>query len=186
LPTGQALHDARTLLLDAGRRVLSSDGAGALTSRAVTETSGVAKGVLHRHFADFDDYLGALVGEERRRIENIEPLVADSASAAVTDVLEQVFTPTMLGLASILITRERLRRRLQRDGSPEVPLFADTTSVVADVLAAEREVGWIPEDADIPALALTLVGSAHLLYVSAGDARPTRDALDRIVQSILP
>jgi AcrR family transcriptional regulator len=186
VPTGKALDDARTLLLDAGRRVLLSDGASALTSRAVTDTSGVAKGVLHRHFADFDDYLSALVAEESRRIESIEPLVADSASAAVTDVLEQAFTPTTLGLASILISRGGLRRRLQRDRSPEIPLFADTTSVVADVLASEREVGWIPEDADIPALALSLVGSAHLLYVSAGDLRPTRDALDRIVQSILP
>ena len=185
MPTGRALHDARTVLLEAGRRVLAGDGAGALNSRAVTAASGVAKGVLHRHFADFDDYLGVLVAEEARRIGSIEPLVTDSASAALTDVLEQVFTPTMLGLASLLISREGLRRRLRRDGSPEVPLFADATSAVADVLGAEREVGWIREDADIPALALILVGGAHLMYVTAGRARPTREALDRLVQSIL-
>ncbi|MBW9119053.1 TetR/AcrR family transcriptional regulator [Microbacterium trichothecenolyticum] len=186
MPTGQPLPDARNVLLQAGRRVLVAQGPGALNSRAVTASSGVAKGVLHRHFTDFDDYLGALVAEEARRIESIEPLVADSASAAVTDVLEQIFTPTMLGLASIVLSREGLRRRLRRDESPEVPLFAEATSVVADVLAAEREVGWIAEDADIPALALILVGSAHLLYVSAGEAQPAHDAIDRIVQWTLP
>jgi AcrR family transcriptional regulator len=36
-------------------------GTTALTSRAVTTEAGFAKGVLHRHFADFDAFLAELV-----------------------------------------------------------------------------------------------------------------------------
>ena len=46
-------------LFDAAERVLL--GTRALTSRAVTEEAAVAKGVLHRHFADFDAFLFELV-----------------------------------------------------------------------------------------------------------------------------
>src|SRR5690349_11384480 len=98
MPTGHALQDARGVLLDAGRDVLATHGAAALTSRSVTEKSGVAKGVLHRHFEDFDAYVAALVADEAVRIQAIEPRVADSAAAATTDVIEQTFTSTMLGL----------------------------------------------------------------------------------------
>ena len=69
MPTGHALHDARGVLLDAGVRILAAHGAAALTSRSVTEASGVAKGVLHRHFEDFDDFVAALVAQEAIRIQ---------------------------------------------------------------------------------------------------------------------
>src|SRR5689334_3785252 len=61
VPTGIALRDVREQLFDAAERVLLRDGAAALTSRAVTTEAGVAKGVLHRHFADFDAFLAELV-----------------------------------------------------------------------------------------------------------------------------
>jgi AcrR family transcriptional regulator len=54
VPTGVALRDVREQLFGAAERVLLRDGPSALTSRAVTDEAGVAKGVLHRHFADFD------------------------------------------------------------------------------------------------------------------------------------
>src|SRR6202046_1652372 len=61
VPTGVALRDARDQLFDAAERVLLRDGPSALTSRSVTTEAGVAKGVLHRHFADFDSFLAGLV-----------------------------------------------------------------------------------------------------------------------------
>ena len=61
MPTGIALRDARQQLFDAAERVLLRDGPSALTSRAVTTEAGVAKGVLHRHFDDFDAFLAELV-----------------------------------------------------------------------------------------------------------------------------
>ncbi len=184
MPTGRALDDARGLLLDAGRRVLAAHGASALTSRAVTEASGVAKGVLHRHFDDFDAYIAALVADEAVRIQTIEPRAADSAVMATTDVIEQTFTPTMLALVSLVIGRDGVRKRVG-DGSPGIPLLGGATTAVADVLAAGREVGWIRKDADVPVLALALAGSAYLLSAGASGALPDHDAVQEVVGSIL-
>src|ERR1700741_5358144 len=61
MPTGVAIRDPRRQLLDAAERVLLRDGPAALTSRAVTDEAGVAKGVLHRHFTDFEAFLAELV-----------------------------------------------------------------------------------------------------------------------------
>jgi len=56
MPTGVAIRDVRAQLFDAAERVLRRDGPSGLTSRAVTAEAGVAKGVLHRHFDDFDAF----------------------------------------------------------------------------------------------------------------------------------
>ena len=53
MPTGVAIRDVRQQLFAAAERVLLRDGPSGLTSRAVTAEAGCAKGVLHRHFADF-------------------------------------------------------------------------------------------------------------------------------------
>lgn len=184
MPTGHALGDARGLMLEAGRGILASQGASALTSRSVTEACRIAKGVLHRHFEGFDDYVAALVAEEAVRIQAIEPRVSGSAAAATTDVIEQTFTPTMLGLVSLVIGRDGVRRRLG-DGSPGIPLLGDATTAVADILAAGREVGWIRQDADVPVLALALTGSAYLLSAGASGALPDHDTVQDVVESVL-
>ncbi|MEY9997042.1 hypothetical protein ABIE67_009074 [Streptomyces sp. V4I8] len=46
MPTGVHLRDARQQLFDAAERVLLRDGPNGLTSRAVTDEAGCAKGVL--------------------------------------------------------------------------------------------------------------------------------------------
>src|SRR5271165_6964729 len=68
VPTGVAIRDPRGQLFDAAERVLLRDGPGGLTSRAVTAEAGVAKGVLHRHFADFDAFLIELALDRLTRI----------------------------------------------------------------------------------------------------------------------
>src|ERR1700759_4530913 len=60
VPTGVAIRDPRRQLFDAAERVLLHGGPAALTSRAVTDEAGVAKGVLHRHFTDFEAFLTEL------------------------------------------------------------------------------------------------------------------------------
>ncbi|MBW9093866.1 TetR/AcrR family transcriptional regulator [Microbacterium jejuense] len=185
MPTGRALEDARSMLLETGRRILAAEGTGGLTSRSVTDRAGVAKGVLHRHFADFDAYLAALVTDDAARIRSIEPRSAGSTVDAVTDVVEQVFTPTTRALVALVISRDEVRRRVRSPGSYGIPLLMDATAVVMDVLAAGREVGWIRRDADVAALALALIGSAHLLYAGELGAFPDHSATHEVVESIL-
>src|SRR6202000_909594 len=81
VPTGVAIRDPRGQLFDAAERVLLRDGPAALTSRAVTAAAGVAKGGLHRHFADFDAFLAELALD---RIAVIGRQAADLRAAAGT------------------------------------------------------------------------------------------------------
>src|SRR4051812_32031477 len=69
VPTGVAMRDVREQLFDAAERVLLQDGPSALTSRAVTAEAGCAKGVLHRHFTDFDDFLAEFVLDRAHRMD---------------------------------------------------------------------------------------------------------------------
>jgi len=69
VPTGVHLRDARRQLFDAAERVLLRAGPSGLTSRAVTDEAGCAKGVLHRHFTDFDAFLAELVLDRAEQLE---------------------------------------------------------------------------------------------------------------------
>jgi AcrR family transcriptional regulator len=172
VPTGVALQDVRRQLFDAAERVLLRAGANALTSRAVTEEAGVAKGVLHRHFADFDDFLVELV---QRRVVGFEAWGATMrANAGTGDVAENVadaFTgildPVGLGLIRLIIARDELRVRLRGERDHGIPYLAEATEMIAAYLTAEREWCRLPEETDARMLALTLVGTAHLI-VSEG------------------
>ena len=79
MPTGVALRDAREQMFAAAERILLRDGPHALTSRAVTTEAGVAKGVLHRHFADFDAFLAELIEDRIARIGDQAAVLRESA-----------------------------------------------------------------------------------------------------------
>ena len=82
MPTGVHIRDVREQLFDAAERVLLRDGPSALTSRAVTTEAGVAKGVLHRHFADFDAFLAELVLNRIARLDSQAAALRNSAGPA--------------------------------------------------------------------------------------------------------
>src|SRR3954452_20717393 len=69
VPTGVAMRDVREQLFEAAERVLLRAGPSALTSRSVTAEAGCAKGVLHRHFADFDAFLAELILDRIGRMD---------------------------------------------------------------------------------------------------------------------
>ncbi|HEY1176849.1 MAG TPA: TetR/AcrR family transcriptional regulator [Phytomonospora sp.] len=187
MPTGVALHDARARLLAAAERVLTRDGAGALTSRAVTEEAGVAKGVLHRHFADFDDFLAEVV---RVAIAGVEAEIGalDGATgtlvANLTGALTRVFTPVNLGLVSLTITRDQLRTRLRATTPHGIPLLSEASARLAAYLDAERDRGRVNAGADTRTLALTLIGTGHLLFAGELGALPDASAVREVVEAI--
>ncbi|MFG2801364.1 TetR/AcrR family transcriptional regulator [Streptomyces pseudovenezuelae] len=191
MPTGIAISDVRRQLFDAAERILLRAGANALTSRAVTTEAGVAKGVLHRHFEDFDAFLADLVLDRVGRIEIRSRALRESAgtgdvvgnlAAALTDL----FGTIALRIVGLVIARDALRARLREAGGPGVPVLREATAMVAGYLAAERDLGRIPAGADVDLLAPTLIGAAHLLFADADGPAPGAGELRRVVATVVP
>lgn len=190
MPTGVALDDPREQLFAAAERVLLRDGPNALTSRAVTAEAGVAKGVLHRHFADFDDFLADLVLDRVRRIDGPAAVLRNAAGAGsvpgnLTVALIELFEPLAVAVVSLVTFRDELRARLRRAGLAGVPLLSQGTAMIAGYLAAERDHRRIAPDADIDTLALTLIGSGHLLFADRNADPPDADAVRKVVATVI-
>jgi AcrR family transcriptional regulator len=190
MPTGVALRDPRQQLFDAAERVLLRDGASGLTSRAVTDEAGVAKGVLHRHFVDFDEFLTALVLSRIQRVDHLATRFRDIAGSGTVDdnlaaALTDLFEPVMVSIVVLIIARDELRARLRSAGTSPFPLIGEGTAMVAGYLAAERGLGRIARDCDVDSLAPTLVGAAHLLCAEHKDRAPDREAIRRLVATVL-
>ena len=185
MPTGVAIRDPRGQLFEAAERVLLRDGPAALTSRAVTAEAGVAKGVLHRHFADFDAFLAELALD---RIATIGRQGADLRAAAGTGsvagnlaaALPELFSPAVLALVRLVIARDELRARLRAATGSRIPVVSESAAMVRGYLAAEQDLGRIAAGADIGTLAPMLTASAHMLFTDT-DGTPDADAVARVV-----
>jgi AcrR family transcriptional regulator len=189
VPTGVAIRDPRGQLFGAAERVLLRDGPSGLTSRAVTAEAGVAKGVLHRHFADFDAFLAELALDRAAGIgAHAAGLRAQAGRGTVEGnlaaALPDLFSPAVLALIRLVIARDDLRARLRAATGSRIPLISESAATVAGYLAAERDLGRVAADADIATLAPSLIGAAHLLFTDADDT-PEPAAVARVVATVL-
>jgi AcrR family transcriptional regulator len=190
VPTGVAIRDAREQLFAAAERVLLRDGPGGLTSRSVTAEAGVAKGVLHRHFADFDAFLAELVLSRAERLRaQRDALVAAAGTGTVTGnvaaALTSVFESVAGAIVALVIFRDELRARLRPTWPAGVPLAGEAAAMLAAYLTAERDLGRVAAGADIPVLAPTLIGAAHLRYADRDGGPPPADEVRAMVAAVL-
>jgi AcrR family transcriptional regulator len=190
VPTGVAIRDVREQLFGAAERVLVRDGANALTSRAVTTEAGCAKGVLHRHFADFDAFLAELVLDRIARLDGQAAALRDAAGTGtvagnLTGVLTDLFGSVAVAIVGLIISRDELRARLRQVRPAGVPLLAEATAMIASYLTAERDLGRIAADADVDTLAPTLIGAGHLLFADREAAPPETEAVRKVVTTVI-
>ena len=190
MPTGVAIRDVRAQLFDAAERVLLRAGPNALTSRAVTTEAGVAKGVLHRHFADFDAFLAELVEDRIARLSRQAAALRESAGTGtvignLTGALTDLLGPVAVAIIALITFRDDLRARLRRAGHPGVPLLTEAAAMLASYLAAERDLGRIAADADVGTLAPTLLGAAHLLFAGRDSPPPPPEAVRKVVTTVI-
>jgi AcrR family transcriptional regulator len=190
VPTGVAIRDVREQLFDAAERVLLRDGPNALTSRAVTTEAGCAKGVLHRHFADFDAFLAELVLDRIGRIDNQSAALRGSAGTGtvagnLTGALTALFGSVAVAIVGLITFRDDLRARLRQARPAGVPVLTEATAMIASYLTAERDLGRIAADADVDTLALTLIGTGHLLFAGREGTPPEAEAVSKVVTTVI-
>jgi AcrR family transcriptional regulator len=185
------MRDAREQLFHAAERVLRRDGPNALTSRAVTTEAGCAKGVLHRHFDDFDAFLAELVLDRIGRIGDQAVALRESAGTGtvadnLTGALTALFGSVARTILGLITSRDNLRARL-RQARPAggVPVLAEATAMIAAYLTAERELGRIAAAADVDTLAPTLIGTGHLLFADRESTPPDTEAVRKIVTAVI-
>ncbi|MFJ9540655.1 TetR/AcrR family transcriptional regulator [Streptomyces sp. NPDC101225] len=189
MPTGTALHDPRRQLFEAAERILLRAGPNALTSRAVTAEAGVAKGVLHRYFPDFDAFLAELVRDRIRALDALGTALNGSAGTGtvtgnLTGALVDLFDPVATSVVGLVIARDELRARLRATGSTGIPLMTEAAAVLAAYLRSERDLGRIAPDADADVLAPTLLGAAHLLFADREAGAPDTETVRRTVAAV--
>jgi AcrR family transcriptional regulator len=190
VPTGVHIRDVRDQLFDAAERVLLRDGPNALTSRAVTVEAGCAKGVLHRHFENFDAFLAELVLDRRDRMRTQAAALRAAAGTGtvagnIADALTALFSSVAVAMVSLVTFRLELRVRLRRAWPAGVPLLTEAAEMVADYLTAERDLGRVAADADVDVLAPTLIGAAHLLFADRTSEPPEPVAVRRMVSTVM-
>jgi AcrR family transcriptional regulator len=190
VPTGLHLRDARAQLFDAAERVLLRDGPSALTSRAVTTEAGVAKGVLHRHFDDFDAFLAEFVLDRVDRMDGQTAALLGSAGTGtvvgnLSGALTALFGSVAVAIIPLITFRDDLRARLREAWPAGVPVLTEAVTMIASYLTAERELGRITGDAEVDMLAPTLIGAAHLLFADRKGAPPDADAVRRMVTTVI-
>jgi len=167
VPTGTPIHNIRDQLFSAAERVLLRDGPDGLTSRAVTTEADVAKGILHRHFPDFNAFLAAFALTHIERLDVVsEELRASIGTATVAGnlagALTAALTPTAIRTINLVCSRQQLLAHLRVMAPRGIPVAAEITKMTATYLTAERGLGRIAIDTDVDALAVTLVGGAYL------------------------
>lgn len=190
MPTGVALRDVRQQLFGAAERILLRDGPSALTSRSVTDEASVAKGVLHRHFDDFDGFLAELVRDRAARIRDQSIALLDSAGTGtvagnIAGALTDLFGSVADQILALVIFRDGLRARLRETWPRGVPLTREIAAMTGDYLTAERDLGRIAADADIPVLALMLVGAVHLQFAGRDADPPDPAAVEAMTAAAL-
>jgi AcrR family transcriptional regulator len=190
VPTGVALRDAREQLFDAAERILLRDGPAALTSRAVTTEAGCAKGVLHRHFAGFDEFLAEFVLDRMGQVHGHAfalraaagtGTVAGNLAAALTDL----YGSAAVAMVGLVAARQSLRIRLRESWPAGIPVVTEAITMITDYLTFERGLGRISDGADIDILAPTLVGGVHLMFTRGGNTPPEPAAISRVVGTVL-
>jgi AcrR family transcriptional regulator len=162
----------------------------ALTSRAVTTEAGCAKGVLHRHFADFDAFLAELVLNRIALIDAQASALRNSAGTGtvagnLTGTLTTLFESVAVAIVGLVISRDDLRARLRQATPTGVPVLTEATAMIASYLSIERERARIAADADVATLAPTLIGAGHLLFADRESTPPEAGAVHKVVTTVI-
>jgi AcrR family transcriptional regulator len=183
--TAETTQELRDALLEHARRLVSRDGASALTMRALAAEAGVSLGLPYKIFADRREIVDEIVAAEMRRFgAAAESLLTRAGSYTVGDnliwfasiVLNSPAAPLAQELHADNQLLESATKVAERMGlSP-----ASFPALLADYLTAEQRAGRVRDNIDCQAFGFLIAGAMHNLLI-AGPAwpRPERRQLSR-------
>lgn len=188
-PRGKTIPGVEEQLFAATERILAGDGPAGLTSRAITEEAGCAKGVLHNHFGDLAGFLAAFVVDRTTRLaEEAGKLPARAGTGSVTDNLTEaavaLFGRTAIAISGLVVSRPDVAQRLRKEGTA-TPVLDEIQNAIAEYLAAEVKLGRIAAGTDSRTLAFTVFASAHHLFFTNVGQPISVERLRQVIGSLL-
>lgn len=147
----------------------------------------MAKGVMHRHFADFDTFLAELILDRAARLDETVHLVAGTGAVVnnLSEALGAAFTPLGVAIVALVVTREGLRERLREADAARFPLLAETSAMLRAYLAQEQALGRVAASADVSTLSHLIIGSAHLLFTDREGGPPDAAAIHTVLATVM-
>lgn len=185
---GVPIPELHEQLFAAAERIMARDGAAGLTSRAITDEAGCAKGVLHNHFDGLDGFLAEFALDRVHRTEEAVSGLPDQAGhGTVRDNLAAaaltVFGSGATQIAALITSRPVLGTRVLTALGRQP--FGEIQAAFASYLRAERELGRLTATADADTIAFTLVGAVHHLFFTASGTTPDPGRVREIITAIL-
>ena len=92
---------------------------------------------------------------------------------------------TRMAILALVTSRAELLERLRHVTPSGIPVLTEGTEAIAAYLHAERELGRLPEDADVETLAMMLIGTAHLVFSGRDEETPEVETVRRFVVTVL-
>ncbi|MEU5870893.1 TetR/AcrR family transcriptional regulator [Glycomyces sp. NPDC047369] len=186
MPRGIAIPQLRQHLFAAADTVVLREGPARLSGRAVTAEAGVATGLLHTHFADFDGFLAAYAVDRSFTVAAApafgERVGTGEVAANLADGLAAVPGPELTALARLLAMRPDLTARIEDVLGAGGSGFDAIERAAAEYLAAEQDLGRLGAAADPASLALAAVSVLHRLVLAGPvDADRLRGAVAALV-----
>jgi AcrR family transcriptional regulator len=183
--TAETTQELRAALLEHAQRLVSQDGASALTMRALAAEAGVSVGLPYKIFADRREIVDEIVAAEMRRFRAAaENLLARAGTYTVGDnliwfasiVLDSPAAPLAHELHADDQRLESATKVAERTGlSP-----ASFPAVLADYLTVEQRAGRVRDNIDCEAFGFLIAGALHnVLIAGPGWPRPDQRQLKR-------
>jgi AcrR family transcriptional regulator len=190
-PRGVAIPEAREQMFRAAEQVLSREGPDGLTSRAITEEAGVAKGLIYNYFGDLDEFLTQLILDRARAAaEQATWLLTLAGTGTVTGNLADAATAVLqsdaYAAATLVLSRPSLMDRIQQAADEGPTALDDVQKTFAAYLDAEKKLGRIAADADTDTIALALTGTVHHMFVTKQTGGPdSGERIRRVVAALI-
>jgi AcrR family transcriptional regulator len=154
----------------AGQDVLREEGIAGLKLAALTARLGVSTGSFYYHFADFEDYLGAVA--ESFSADRVQGLIDRTMAGGASDPLSRIRGLAKLSLEDQTFELDKaMRIWATMDPRAAVTVARSEKAVLAFLSDAFADLGFAREEASMRARILLSVNVARLLTANGKSRR---------------